>query len=138
MTGQALPPELADRVKTFINDRTALATAIMATGEQGRVGLPAGRGRPLIARYHRATDEMTWFHIDDRFVWWCVRRVSTTEYWRTPRTIGLLAALCELIERLAALKREAEAVGLEWPSLVRRSSFGSGYWTSSQAPEGRS
>jgi hypothetical protein len=76
----------------------------MATSEQGRVGLPAGRGCPLIARYHRATDEMTWFSIDDRSVWWRVQRVSTTEYWRTPRTISLLAALCKLIERLADLK----------------------------------
>jgi hypothetical protein len=59
MSGQVWPPELADRVTTFINDRTALATAIMATGEQERVGLPGGRGRPLIARYHRATGEMT-------------------------------------------------------------------------------
>ena len=138
MTGQAWPPELGERVKTFINDRTALATAIMATGEQGRVGLPAGDGRPLIARYHRATGEITWFCMDDGFVWWGVRRVSTTDYWRTPRTIGLLAAICDLIERLADLKREAEAVGLAWPSLVRRSCFGSEYWTSSRAPEGRS
>jgi hypothetical protein len=137
MNGQAWPPEFADRVKAFINDRTALATAIMATGEQGRVGLPAGPGRPMIARYHRATGEMTWFQTDERYVWWCVRRESTTEYWRTARAIGLLAALCELIERLADLKRDAEAVGLQWPSLVRRSSFGSEYWTSSQAPEGR-
>jgi hypothetical protein len=92
----------------------------------------------MIARYHRATGEMTRFLIDDRFVLWCTRRTGTTELWRTQRTIGLLAALCEPIERLADLKREDEAVGLEWPSLARRSSFGSEYWTSSQAPEGRS
>jgi hypothetical protein len=110
----------------------------MATGEQGSGGLPAGPDRPLIARYHRATGEMTWFLMDDHFVWWCVRRTGTTEFWRTPRTISLLAAHCDLIERLADLKRQAEAVGLEWPQLVRRSSFGSEYWTSSQAPEGRS
>jgi hypothetical protein len=127
MSGQAWPSQLADRVKAFINDRTALATAIMATGEQGRTGLPAGPGRPMIARYHHATGEMTWFQTDECYVWWCVHRTGTTEYWRTARTNRLLAAICELIERLADLKREAEAVGLAWPSLVRRSSFGSEY-----------
>jgi hypothetical protein len=138
MTGPEWPPELADRVKAFINDRTALATAIMAAGEQGRVGLPAGRSRPMIARNHHAAGEMTWFQTDERFLWRCVRRESTTECWRTALINRLLAALCELIERLADFKRQAEAVGLESPYLVRRSSFGSEYWTSSQAPEGRS
>jgi hypothetical protein len=128
----AWPEQLRRRVGELLDDRRALATAIMATGEQAVAGQPfLPDGEPILRHHRRALDERSGFVRDADRLWWLVARAGITEAWYMPRTSRADVALDDLLARLEHLKVEAHAAGIAWPEAITVQAHGSECWASS-------